>query len=100
MSCSPIFRDDEALLRATQDGDADAFAEFYRRHRGPLLAYLSRQVDRGEVAADLMAESFAAALAAVHGGQVPCGANALAWLVTIARNKLIDSLRRGMVESA
>jgi RNA polymerase sigma factor (sigma-70 family) len=50
------------------------------------------------VAADLMAETFAAALTAVHAKREPSGADALPWLLTVARNKLVDSARRAVVE--
>ena len=50
------------------------------------------------MAADLAAETFTAALYSLRSsGQVP--ANPVAWLITIAHNKLIDSRRRGRVEA-
>jgi RNA polymerase sigma factor (sigma-70 family) len=78
-------RDDRALLAATREGDGLAFAEFYRRHRGLVLRFVRQRVRSAEVAADLLAETFAAALA---------------WLVRVAHNKLIDSVRRGRVQDS
>jgi RNA polymerase sigma-70 factor (ECF subfamily) len=52
------------------------------------------------VAADLLAETFAAALVTVLDGGRELPEHPLAWLMTVARNKLIDSLRRGRVERA
>ena len=70
----------------------ESFDAFYERHREPVLAYFARRVGEPEVAADLMAETFARAL--VRYRKVPPEAPE-AWLFAIARNLLIDSARRG-----
>ena len=54
-------RDDDALLVAAAD-DPDAFAAFYRLHVRGVIAYFRRRVRDAELAADLTAETFAAAL--------------------------------------
>jgi len=77
--------------------DAAAFAAFYRRHVRAVHAYFRRRVASGEVAFDLTAETFAAALAAVPRYE-PRPEPAQAWLFAIARNTLSASLRRGQVE--
>ena len=89
--------DDEALLAASAEGDADAFAAFYRRHLGLVVAFCLRATGDREVAADLSAEVFAAALSA-------CGRyraqyeTAAPWLIGIAHNKLRESQRRAVVQ--
>lgn len=90
-------RDDDELLRATARGDADAFAEFYRRHVAEVLGFLARRTGSHELAADLAGETFAGALLACARYR-PGGAPALAWLLGIARNKLRESARRGRVD--
>jgi RNA polymerase sigma-70 factor (ECF subfamily) len=87
---------DEALLRATPD-EPEAFGVFYRRHVDPVLAFFRARTDDPELAADLMAETFAAALIAAPRFK-PRREPPVAWLFTIARRKLIDSWRRGRVE--
>jgi RNA polymerase sigma-70 factor (ECF subfamily) len=77
--------------------DAAAFAAFYRRHVQAVHAYFRRRVPSAEVAFDLTAETFAAALAAVPRYE-PRPEPAMAWLFAIARNTLAGSLRRGQVE--
>lgn len=88
--------DDSELLGRTSR-DPEAFGAFYRRHERPVLAYFRRRVDQPELAADLAAETFAAALIAAstfRAGPAP----ASAWLFGIARHKLLDSLARGRVD--
>ena len=94
-------RTDHELLVAAMGDDPAAFTAFYERHVDLVLAYLRRRTSSAEVAADLMAETFAAALLALHEHtsaaevEVP-----VAWLFGIARNKLFESYRRGRVEAA
>jgi RNA polymerase sigma-70 factor (ECF subfamily) len=55
-------RSDGQLLVAASNEDPAAFATLYRRHVRGLLAFFRRQVGSAEVALDLTAETFAAAL--------------------------------------
>ena len=87
----------DAELLASTARDAEAFATFYRRYAETILAYFINRTQRSEIAADLTAETFAAALAGASKFRSE-GENAAGWLFGIARNKLIDSLRRGSVE--
>lgn len=87
---------DEELLVGD---DPDRFAAFYRRHVRALLAYLARATRDPETAADLTAETFAAALVARRRDR-PDRGPARAWLFGIAHNKLADWRRRGYAEAA
>jgi RNA polymerase sigma-70 factor (ECF subfamily) len=78
-------------------GGAEAFAEFYRRHARQLAGHLVRATGDPEVAADLTAETFAAALTA-RSRYRPERAAAGAWLYGIAAHKLNDWRRRGYAE--
>ena len=75
----------------------ESFDRFYVRYREPVLGFFARRVGEPEVAADLMAETFARAL--VRYRKAPPEA-AGPWLFAIARNLLIDSTRRGRVEDS
>ena len=83
------------------DTEPEAFTVFYERHVDMVLAFLRRRTSSPEVAADLMAETFAAALLGLHTGTAPEEIEVpIAWLLGIARNKLFESYRRGKVEAA
>jgi RNA polymerase sigma-70 factor (ECF subfamily) len=87
---------DDQLLAAARS-QPEAFAAFYRRHERPVLAYFLARAGDAEVAADLAAETFAAALSSV-GRFRRRATPAAAWLFGIARNTLAMSRRRGRVE--
>lgn len=88
---------DRDLLRRTREGDAEAFGVFYRARRVDVLAFLRVRVPSAELAADLMCETFAKALVAVHDADRALPMAPVAWLLSIARNELTDSVRRGRV---
>ena len=90
-------RSDADLLAATP-GDPEAFAEFYRRHERAILGYFVHWCRSPELAADLMAETFAAAFESVARYEPERG-EPRAWLFGIARNMLARSLKRGRVEN-
>jgi RNA polymerase sigma factor (sigma-70 family) len=85
---------DEGLLGAR---DAASFERFYCRHVEALLGFFARRTGDPELAADLCAETFAAALASRHRYRPELGA-AAAWLYGIGTKKLADAQRRGYAE--
>src|SRR4051812_6066396 len=89
-------RSDEALLAVARREPA-AFAVFYRRHVRALLGYFLRRTRDPELAADLTAETFAAALDGCHRFRPERGP-AVGWLYGIARRQLAHAQRRGAVE--
>src|SRR5918997_1028533 len=88
--------DDEAILAALATAPDD-FALLYRRHVAGLLGYFLRRTRDPELAADLCAETFAAALDGAHRFD-PARGPAVAWLYGIARRLLSHAQRRGAVE--
>ena len=89
-------RTDDELLAATRT-QPDAFAVFYRRHVAGVIAYFARRTRCAETAADLAAETFAAALDGAHRHR-PDKGPAVAWLYGIARRQLIHAAQKGAVE--
>ena len=91
--------EDAQLLEATAAGDPEAFAVFYRRHLGRVVAFAMRATGDPELAADLTGEVFAAALIGCRRYR-PDHESAAPWLIGIAENKLRESRRRGRVQDA
>lgn len=98
--CKVAVMDDartDAELLAAGAREPEAFGVFYQRHEQRIVGYFRQRVASAELAADLTAETFAAALLArprYKAGKGP----AVAWLFGIAHNVLRMSLRRGRVE--
>jgi RNA polymerase sigma factor (sigma-70 family) len=91
---------DGDLLDRTRAGNREAFGVLYERRHELVLAFLLKRTRNPEVAMDLMAETFAASLVALADRPPVIEDSAAPWLLTIARNILIDSYRRGRVESS
>jgi RNA polymerase sigma factor (sigma-70 family) len=89
-------RSDAELIVASR-GDPHAFRELYDRWADTLFAYFYRRVSNPEVAADLLAETFAAAWVARSRFR-DLGKPGGAWLYGIARRELSRYFRRERVE--
>jgi RNA polymerase sigma-70 factor (ECF subfamily) len=95
-SDAPRLEETDAELLAAASTDPAAFAVLYDRHVVAILRYLHRRTDSAETAADLCAETFAAAF--VHRRRFrDTGSSARPWLYGIARNQLGHYLRRERV---
>lgn len=88
----------DAELLARTRHEAQAFAVFYDRYERAMLGFFMRRTGDPELAADLTAEVFAAALRAA-GRYRPQEETAAPWLFKIAHNVWRSSLRRGRVEA-
>src|ERR1700733_711010 len=91
-------RTDGELLAAVVAGDGAAFATFYRRHLPTVVGFLLRATGDRETTADLTAEVFAAIFLGARRFRPRGAGSARPWVVGIARNKLLESRRRGRVE--
>lgn len=85
---------DEQLLG---ERDAASFELFYTRYFERVLSFFARRTRDAEQAADLTAETFAAALAA-RSRYRRRGCSADSWLFGIAYHKLADAQRRGYAD--
>ncbi|HXB65689.1 MAG TPA: sigma-70 family RNA polymerase sigma factor [Solirubrobacteraceae bacterium] len=72
----------------------DDYVRLYRRHAQTLLLYFQRRVYEPELARDLLAETFEAAIAGGPGFRGGTEEELSGWLWSIARNTLADQRRR------
>jgi RNA polymerase sigma-70 factor (ECF subfamily) len=90
---------DEQLMLAYREGDAGAFEELYRRHKGGLYRFVLRSVRDRAVAEELYQEIWMRVIEARGRYQVPAPsagqpAKFTTWLYTIAHNRLVDHWRK------
>lgn len=80
-------------MATVEEGDAFAHADAVaRRSYGKLIAFLAARTHDVAAAEDALSEAFAAALE--DWPRSGCPANPEAWLLTVARRKSIDRMRR------
>jgi RNA polymerase sigma-70 factor, ECF subfamily len=84
----------DALVDGVRSGDRDAIAEVYLLVAPRLRGYLRRQVRHGEVADDLVEQTFVELLEGAHRLRADGGGALRAWLYRAARNNLLDWRRR------
>jgi RNA polymerase sigma-70 factor (ECF subfamily) len=87
-----VHADDDGLARAAAT-DAPAFGAIYERHRTAVYRYLRSRTVTDDEAAELTAITFERALTAI-GGFRASGGGLAAWLLRIARNAHLDTIRR------
>lgn len=84
---------DGELIERVGDGDRDAFEELYRRYTRPVLGLALRRLgDRGR-AEDALQEAFAAIWRSASSYD-PARGQGGAWLYTVARNAIVDGVRK------
>jgi RNA polymerase sigma-70 factor (ECF subfamily) len=90
---APDESEDDRLLKRAQRGDLDAFREIHDRASPRLRNYLAGRVSNAEIVDDLLQQTFLAAWLALPRYEAR-GIPLEAWLVRIARNKVVDHYRR------
>ena len=83
---------DEQLMLAYREGDAGAFEELYRRHKGGLFRFVLRSVRERALAEELYQEIWMRAIEA--RGRYEVQAKFSTWLYTIAHHRLVDHWRK------
>lgn len=86
------------LLGNKKGVTAQAIAMLYELHADELLAYFARRTFDGQVAFDLVAETFAAAFEQRETCRARNNDQQRAWLYGIGRNLLSDFYRNGHIE--
>lgn len=88
----------DAELLVASDRDATAFRVVYDRYAGPITSYHLRRCRHEQTALDLTAETFAQAWCARRSFRDEMSGSAGPWLYGIARNVLLQSVRRQRLE--
>jgi RNA polymerase sigma-70 factor (ECF subfamily) len=86
---TPDLSDVEALVARAQAGDAEAFGDIYDRYVDVIYRYVYYRVGSSQLAEDLVSETFLRALRRI-GSFTWQGKDVAAWLITIARNLIVD----------
>ncbi|HYH13164.1 MAG TPA: sigma-70 family RNA polymerase sigma factor [Thermomicrobiales bacterium] len=74
--------------------DASAFGALYERHAGAVHRYALRRLRDPELAADTTSVTFSRALASLDRFRPEDDSSFLRWLMTIARNTVVDTVRQ------
>jgi RNA polymerase sigma-70 factor (ECF subfamily) len=90
---STLTEPDAELIRRAQAGERDAFAEIYQRHHGAIYRYILYRLGDATTAEDLTADVFVRMVERIDRFRYR-GRPVLAWLYTIARNRVVDYVRR------
>jgi len=83
---------DEQLMLAYREGDAGAFEQLYKRHRGGLYRFVLRSVRDRATAEELYQEIWMRVIEA--RGRYEPQAKFSTWLYTIAHNRMLDHWRK------
>jgi RNA polymerase sigma-70 factor (ECF subfamily) len=95
MAGTPAFNDydpDAPLIRAIAGGDVRALDELYTRHGANILSYLSSFLNDRQLAEEVLQDVMMAAWD--HAAQFRGDSKVRTWLLTIARNRAINTRRR------
>lgn len=83
---------DEQLLDRYFRGEAEAFTQFFMRHRGRVFAYAKKKGLGSELAQDVSQEAFLRLHRSIN--HYESGRPALPWFFSIVHNCVIDALRK------
>ena len=88
----------EQLLQATGQGDAAAFRALYDDTSAQLFGVLVRMLKRRELADEVLQDVFVSVWNKASGYRASQG-RAITWMVSIARNRAVDVLRKTQRET-
>ncbi len=83
-----------ALVDRAREGDAEAFGALYDHYNQPVYRFVYYRVSSQAIAEDLVSETFFRALRSMASFQWQ-GKDFGAWLMTIARNLVVDHYKAG-----
>lgn len=84
--------DDRDLIKRIGSGDRAAMRELYDRYNGPLYAFLVSRCQNAEISSDCVHDAMLDVMRAASGFSGKSSVKT--WLFAIARNKLVDAMRK------
>lgn len=84
--------DDKELIERIGSGDKSSLRELYLRYNGPIYAFLMSRCNNAELCSDCVQDTMLNVIRAAS--QFSGKSSVKTWLFTIARNKLVDALRK------
>jgi RNA polymerase sigma-70 factor (ECF subfamily) len=84
---------DQSLAGQASSGDREALTALYRRHRGPLLGFLTRTLGEKPLAEDVFQEVWMKVITGIRRFDNSRG-TFRAWLFRIGANAAVDRIRR------
>lgn len=88
--------DSWALVDDAQRGNRDAFGALYSRYQAPVFCYVMARTGDRNLAEDLTQDVFVRALRRIDSVHDQ-GVDLSAWLITIARNLVLDHFKSGYI---
>ncbi len=83
---------DAELVRGCQDGQKEMFDELVKRYHKPVYSYFYSRINDSHATMDLVQEVFWSAYSSLGSCTKPDGFSS--WLFTIAKNRLLEWLRK------
>lgn len=88
-----MYQNEQRLIRAAQDGDETALLALYEQHKTAIYTYVYHRVGRrDDIAEEIVSDVFVRMVSNLDNYK-PLGKPLLAWLYTIARNRITDHYR-------
>lgn len=84
---------DKMLLNSYLSGNRSAISQLIERHSRRVLDYIKMMVKDGDVAKDIMQETFIKAVRVIDSGRYTDNGKFLSWILRIAHNQVIDRFR-------
>ena len=84
---------DQKLLNCYLSGDRNAISQLIERHSRRVRDYIQMMVKDGDVADDILQETFIKAVRVIDEGRYTDNGRFLSWILRIAHNQVIDHFR-------
>lgn len=85
---------DHELVKQFIDGEQSSFEVLVKRHKDKVYTYIYLMVKNGQLAEDILQETFIKVIKSLHEGRYQENGKFISWVVRIAHNLIIDHFRK------